>query len=250
MDEDRAGIRAAQDRAYELKALKSASPERQTTVLRKSDNAELLAQLNSTLLSLELKRSEMLTKYAPDYPLVREADAQIADARKALADARRKPVEEITTDRTPAEDRMETEMTKAETDRVALEGRVALMERALRESKAMASRIDRESAKQQDLARDVKTSEENYVLYLKKREEARISDLLDQKRIINVSIAEAATVPAFPARNWAWILALGFFAASGASVGAAYAADRLGSDVPNAGRTTPLSRSLGSEPPT
>lgn len=227
VDEDRAGIRAAQDRAYELKALKSASPERQTTVLRKSDNAELLAQLNSTLLSLELKRSEMLTKYAPDYPLVREADAQIADARKALADARRKPVEEITTDRTPAQDWMETEMTKAETDRVALEGRVALMERALRESKAMASRIDRESAKQQDLARDVKTSEENYVLYLKKREEARISDLLDQKRIINVSIAEAATVPAFPARNWAWILALGFFAASGASVGAAYAADRL-----------------------
>lgn len=227
LDQDRASIRAAQDRAYELKALKSASPERQTTVLRKSDNAELLAQLNGTLLSLELKRSEMLTKYAPNYPLVQEANAQIEDARKALAAAQQKPVEEVTTDRTPAQDWMATEMTKAETDRVALEGRAASIQQALRESKLIASRIDRESVVEADLIRDVKASEEDYLLYSKKREEARISDLLDQKRIVNVSVAETPTVPAFPERSWIWILAFGFFAAGGASAGAAYAADRL-----------------------
>ena len=53
-------------------------------------------------------------------------------------------------------------------------------------------------AQQDDLVRDVKTAEDNYLLYLRKREEARISDALDSKRIVNVSIAEAATVPALP----------------------------------------------------
>lgn len=227
LDQDRAGIRAAQRRADQLKAEQSASPQRQTTVIRSSPNAELLAQLNSTLLSLELKRREMLTKYAPEYPLVQETNAQIADAQKALANAQRIPVEQITTDRTPAQDWIATEMTKAETDRAGLEADAGSVQRELLEARTAAMKLNREGAAQQDLARDVKTAEANYLLYAGKREEARISDLLDQKRIVNVSIAEAATVPAFPMRNWPWILAFGFFGAGGAGIGAAYAADRL-----------------------
>jgi len=227
LDQDRAGIRAAQERVDELKTLQNASPERQTTLMKRTDNAQLLAALNSTLLSLELKRSEMLTKYAPDYPLVRETETQIADASRALAEAQKRPVEEITTDRTPAQDWIATEMTKAQTDRAALEAEAGSIERAIRGSQAAAMRIDRESGKQANLAREAKAAEENYTLYQRKREEARISELLDEKRIVNVSVAEAATAPAFPVRSWAWILALGFFGAGAASLGGAYAADRL-----------------------
>jgi uncharacterized protein involved in exopolysaccharide biosynthesis len=227
LEQDRASTLAAQDRIRELKAEQSAFPQRQTTVMRKSDNGELLAQLNSTLLSLELKQREMLAKYAPDYPLVVEVNAQVADARRALADAQRQPIEEITTDRTPAQDWMATEITKAETDRAAMIAQAASIEEDLRESREMALKLGRESAEQEDLARDVKTSEQNYVLYLGKQEEARISDLLDRKRIVNVSIAEKATVPAFPTRSWAWILTLGLFSASAVGAGAAYAADRF-----------------------
>jgi polysaccharide biosynthesis protein PslE len=229
LDEDRAGIRAARDRTDRLKQEQSASPQRQTTVIRTSGNAELVAQLSSTLLSLELKRREMLAKYAPDYPLVLETNAQIADARKALANAQQTPVEEVTTDRTPAQDWIATEMTRAEADRVGLEAEASSVSRDLLQLNANAMRINRESAEQGDLVRNVKTAEENYLLYVRKREEARISDLLDQKRIVNVSVAEAATVPAFPIRNWPWILAFGLFGAGAASIGAAYAADRLDS---------------------
>lgn len=227
LDQNRASIHAAEERATELKTAQAASPQRQTTIVRKSDNGELLAQLNSTLLSLELRRREMLTKYAADYPLVKETDAQIADAQRALASAMETPVNEVTTDRAPAQDWIATEMTKAQADQAALKAQDFSIERELRESRATAIRIDREGAQRQDLARDMKTSEDNYALYATKREEARISGLLDQQRIVNVNIAEAATVPAFPLRTWPWVLAFGFFGASAASVGAAYAADRL-----------------------
>jgi len=48
------------------------------------------------------------------------------------------------------------------------------------------------------LQRDKKEAEDNYQLYAKKREEARIADELDRQKITNVSIAEAATVPQLP----------------------------------------------------
>ena len=52
---------------------------------------------------------------------------------------------------------------------------------------------------QQDLVRKGKTAEENYLLYSHKQEEARISDALDQKRIVNVSIVEPPMAPPAPA---------------------------------------------------
>ena len=90
-----------------------------------------------------------------------------------------------------------------------------------------AQTLDAKGAKQDDLARNVKTAEDNYLLYLHKREEARISDALDSKRIVNVSIAEAATVPALPTLHLGWVLIGGFFAASTVSIGTAYAVDGM-----------------------
>jgi uncharacterized protein involved in exopolysaccharide biosynthesis len=54
---------------------------------------------------------------------------------------------------------------------------------------------------QQDLERAAKTQEENYLLYVHKREEARISDALDQRGILNVSLAEQPVVPVLPTKS-------------------------------------------------
>ena len=91
----------------------------------------------------------------------------------------------------------------------------------------IARSLDEKETQQADLVRNVKTSEDNYLLYMRKREEARISDALDSKRIVNVAIAEAATVPAFPTLHLGWVLIGGFFTAGIVSVGTAYGVDRL-----------------------
>ena len=54
---------------------------------------------------------------------------------------------------------------------------------------------------QQDLMRTTKAEEDNYLLYLHKREEARISDALDERRILNVAIVEPPVAPALPAHS-------------------------------------------------
>ena len=58
--------------------------------------------------------------------------------------------------------------------------------------------MEGESVVQQDLLRTAKANEENYLLYHRKREEARIADALDQRKIINAAVAEAPMVPLVP----------------------------------------------------
>jgi uncharacterized protein involved in exopolysaccharide biosynthesis len=53
----------------------------------------------------------------------------------------------------------------------------------------------------QDLLRMAKVAEENYLLYLRKQEEARISEALDREHIVNVAIAQPANTPLVPTQT-------------------------------------------------
>ena len=227
LQQAQAGSYAAKRRAAALASRAAAWPDRQITQVRKTDNAELLAQLEGTLLSLEFKRNEMLVKFAPEYPTVQAVEAEIADTRESIARAQKSPVQEITTDRPPAQDWMATELAKAETDQASLDAEATAATRAMAHYQEAAQELDRKGATQDDLARNIKTSEDSYLLYLRKREEARISDALDSKRIVNVSIAEEATIPALPTLHLGWMLIGGFFLAGVAGTGTAYVADRM-----------------------
>jgi len=62
------------------------------------------------------------------------------------------------------------------------------------------SRLESITGEYQDLTRRVKEAEDNYQLYEKKREEARIADELDQSKITNVSLAEAPVESHMPTK--------------------------------------------------
>jgi uncharacterized protein involved in exopolysaccharide biosynthesis len=79
-----------------------------------------------------------------------------------------------------------------------------------------------DSVDQQDLMRDAKAEEDNYLLYLRKREEARIGDSLDERRILNVAIVEPPAAPALPAHSVLLYFLLAFGLAMGFSVGVAF----------------------------
>ena len=80
---------------------------------------------------------------------------------------------------------------------------------------------------QDDLASSEKAAEENYLLYVKKREIARMGDALDQGGIVNVAIAEQPVVPALPVWSAAMVMLLGLGAGLTVGTGAAFAADYM-----------------------
>jgi tyrosine-protein kinase Etk/Wzc len=86
-----------------------------------------------------------------------------------------------------------------------------------------------------DLSRAQKEAEDNYLLYAKKTEEARITESLDQQKIANVAIAESPVEPHLPSKpNVGLNLALGGILALCASLGIAFAAEHFRNTVEQA----------------
>jgi len=80
---------------------------------------------------------------------------------------------------------------------------------------------------QQDLIRGVKADEDNYLLYRRKREEARIGDALDERRILNVAVVEPPAAPALPIHSMLFWFAFAIGLALPASIGTGIAAEYL-----------------------
>jgi uncharacterized protein involved in exopolysaccharide biosynthesis len=222
-----ASIEETQEQIRSLETQATALPPRMTTQRRTADNLQLMEQYKSTLLNLELKRTELLQKFEPTYRLVQEVDAQISQTQAAIETAEKsKPMEE-TTDRNPVYEWVDSELAKARSQLAADNARAESLSRAVRSYQEQASDLDRKGVLQAALLRDKNTEETNYLLYLHKQEEARISDELDRSRIINVAVAEAASVPAVPSRSNNLILLVGLLVGVVFSLSVAAAAEYL-----------------------
>ena len=227
LHETRAAIEETQRRILSLQTQLASLPARHTTQVRTADNPQLMERLKSTLLELELKRSELLTKFEPSYRPVQEVEQQITQTRDAIAAAEKAPLRDETTDTDPTYEALRAELAKANTDLAALRARETATAGMVRLYRAESERLDQQEVLQRDMLRTTKANEENYLLYLRKQEEARISDALDQQRISNVLIAEAASVPFKPQRHRLVFVLIGGVLAAMASVTLAFVMDRL-----------------------
>ena len=213
------------ERIRSIQAQLSAMQPRLTTEIRTAENPQLMQQLKSTLLNLELKKTELLTKFDPSYRLVKAIDKQILEARAAIAAAENKPPQDTTTDQNPTYMMLRDELAKAQADLSGLRAQAAAAGLAASEYRLAARELERQGIEQEDLQRTAKTDEQNYLLYLRKREEARINDALDQRGILNVALAERPVVPALPARSPVQTGGLAFLLALFVGFGAGFIAD-------------------------
>jgi uncharacterized protein involved in exopolysaccharide biosynthesis len=227
LQQTRAEIASTEERIRALEKQSDTTPQRLTTQARQTDDAYVLQGLKNTLMNLELKRTELLTKYQPTYALVQEVDKQIADTRASIVAENSTPVREETTDRNPTYGWINEELAKARADYSGLQARAAATQAIVSTYEAKTRELDQKGIVQQDLLRTMKTDEENYLMYQRKREEARMTNALDQTRILNVAIAEQPVAPTLRS-NPPWILLIaGGLLAFIVSLGAAFTLDFL-----------------------
>ncbi len=207
LENTRNSIAETEKRIGALESQSQSTPARLTTQMKKADNPQVLESLKASLQTLELKRTELLTKYQPTYPLVQEVDKELADTRAALAKEESSPVKEETTDQNPTYAWVSSELAKAKADLSGLKARETSLTATVNVYTAQARQLDQQGLLQGDLTRTEKADEENYLLYTKKKEEARIEDALDRTRLLNVSVAQPPLLPSLPTRS-PWIFAL------------------------------------------
>jgi uncharacterized protein involved in exopolysaccharide biosynthesis len=217
-----------EETSHRIDVLKSQLQEmkpRMTTVVRTLDNAQLLQQMKSTLLNLELKRTELLSKYEPSYRPVQELDQQIADTKSQIVAEEKRPLRDESSDQNPTYQSIQTDLIKAQAELSGLKARAAAAQSEASKYLSAAQSLDQSSMVQQDLKRAVKTQEENYLLYEHKREEARMNDALDQRGILNVAIAEPPTAPVLHNRSRLNLAFLTLLFAGTFSLASAFVAD-------------------------
>jgi uncharacterized protein involved in exopolysaccharide biosynthesis len=207
LETTRNSIAETEKRIAALEGQLQSTPARLTTQMKKSDNPQVLESLKASLQTLELKRTELLTKYQPTYPLVQEVDKELSDTRAALAKEESSPVKEETTDQNSTYEWVNSELAKAKADLSGLKAREISLTATVDVYTTQARQLDQQGLLQGDLTRTEKADEENYLLYMKKKEEARIEDALDRTRLLNVSVAQPPLLPSLPTRS-PWIFAL------------------------------------------
>jgi uncharacterized protein involved in exopolysaccharide biosynthesis len=185
-----------------------------------------MQNMKSKLLELELKHTELLAKFEPTYRPVQEVEEQIAQTRAAIVAAEKAPLRDETTDRDPTYEALRSELAKSKTELAATQARAAAVTPLIRTYRTESEQLDRKEILQHDMLRTAKADEENYMLYLRKAEEARISDALDRQRFSNVVVAEPATVPFTSQARWLLVVVFGGLFAGLVSVILAFVVDR------------------------
>jgi uncharacterized protein involved in exopolysaccharide biosynthesis len=224
-----AAIREAGNRIASLDQRLAETSERVVTTDR--NDSALLVQLKSTLVNLEMKRTEMLTKFQPGYAPVQQVEKQIALTRQAISEEKTSPVHSVTTDRNPIAQSLNEDLAKAQTELAGLHAKRMAASRIVDVYRKQAQSFLVKGLGQQDLLRVAKLAEDNYLLYTNKREEARIAEALDRRRMVKVSVAEGATVPYFPMLPVPLLILGAFAIASIFSVGSGLAANYLDSSL-------------------
>ncbi len=225
LETTRASIAESKRRIGDLEKQQQSTPSRLITQSKKGDNAQVMENLKSTLLTLENKRTELLTKYQPTYPLVLEVDKQLSDTRAALAKEEGSPVKEETTDQNPTYAWVNGELAKAKADLSGMEARESALTTIIGTYQGQSRNLEQQAILQGDLLRTKAEDESNYNLYTKKKEEARISDELDRTRMLNVSVVQPPLLPSIPTRSPFIFALVGVLLAAAVSLAVVFAVD-------------------------
>jgi uncharacterized protein involved in exopolysaccharide biosynthesis len=221
----RQAIAADKRRIENIRAQMAVTPSRSFTTEASLSANLLLDQLHSMLLASQLKRTQLLMKFDPSYPLVKEAEQEIAETKDAIAAAEQAKYISTSTDRDQTFEYLRQDLARTQADLASEEARGPELLTSIHDMELQLVNLDAKSVQQSALLRETKANEANYLLFLTKREQERASDALDDKRIANVAIAVPAEVPVLPARNPKSIMFAGFWGALFSAIGVGYLAE-------------------------
>ncbi len=201
------------------------TPQRATTQQASTPADKLLDDLGVNLLAAQTKRTQLALKFDPQYPLVLEADQEVAQAKAAIADAEKTKYVSQTTDRDPTYELLREDLAKTKADLAGQRAGETALEHGIQSLQSQMVDLDQKALTQQDLLREAKANEDSYLLYLSKREQERTSDALDETRIGNVAIAVPPAIPALPVYSTRFVLVVAFGVALFLGAAAAYTVD-------------------------
>jgi uncharacterized protein involved in exopolysaccharide biosynthesis len=183
-----------QQRVAESTRLVGEIPQRQPTQQRLSPNQGAIEQLQSMLIQLQNKRTELLNRYQPTDRLVTEIDKQIATTSNALNGMAQHRQSEETTDVSPAWQQLRTGQVQAFVEKQAIQSRIQSLQADLVKLHKQLDQIQPLFLKFNALQEQVEQARTNYETFSQKSDQSNIEDAMDEHKLVNIAVAENPTL--------------------------------------------------------
>ena len=156
---------------------------------------------HTQLQALQKRKATLQLSYQDDYPEIIEITYQIADIKRNMQEAnnKSKPQKTIDSDFNPLYKELRSRLSTAQVEKRTLNNRLKAFSLLLDEAYERRKRIANNKAELSELTRDYSVFQAQYEDMLAKKEQARISMVLDiQGQGVNFKLQEAATYPNAP----------------------------------------------------
>lgn len=173
-------------------------PSRQMTEVRTIPNDYSIERLNTMLAELENKRTTLLTKFTANDRLVQEVNRQIADTKAALQKAQQMTSQEHDTDVNPVWQSVTGSIIQNETQREALKAKHVALTRQIGDLQSHLAGVEGSTVAFNTLRQRVTDLENNYQLYVQKRDETQIADQMNANRLLNVAVVQSPSFSVTP----------------------------------------------------
>ena len=204
-----ADLAASQKQVNYIQQQMVSVPQRRTKESQVVQNMALQT-LKPQVLQLEAQRAELLSRYQPTSKKIRDIDAQLEVGRRILSREKETEVHQTTTDLNPTWAALDTTLAQTRYQIASLQANGQALIAQIADYRGRLDKLSSDGLIMSRLQRQVDNDKEAYVSYLRKGEEARAAEALNQTKILNVSIVAPASFPIKPdSPNMRFNLAIG-----------------------------------------
>jgi len=215
-------LSGAKARAASLEEQLKAQPRTVTEQSTSGIQDTAVAQMQQQLFELRIQEQRLLSKYLENAEPVQSIRKEISEAEAQL-----KNKKTTLTTRTEGLNAVRQQLLGTYLNEVAdiasLTARKAVLDEQLAKAQQELVAVLDKEVEIDRLEREIKVEQANYLKYTDKSEQARISQALDNERLSNLSVVQAATIPVKSIRPKKLLnIALGVFLAFFGSIGYAF----------------------------
>lgn len=192
-----AELAAAREQIGSIEKQLASTPEHVAKQSRVVQNLALQS-LKPQILQLEAERGELLSRYRPHSARIREIDAKLAAAQKIVTRENRSEVQETTTELNPTWLALDASLAQTRSQTASLVARELALRGQVEEGRAQLRALATDGLLVERTQREVDAHKEAYLSYLRKGEEARAAEALNQSKILNVSVVQPPSRPLEP----------------------------------------------------
>jgi polysaccharide biosynthesis protein PslE len=210
----------------------TATPKSVPTEEEVEHSPYVINTLQASLVGLELKEKDLLTKYTEQSRLVENVRDEIKIVQAKLIEQEARQYGRSRSGLNTTYQHLQEDLYRNKAELKAVKAKEESQDSQLAEYRGKLVQLNRIEVELKGLQRQVDVEQQNYKLYLTKFEESRISDAMDSEKIANVAQIQPAQAPLKPVSPKVLLnLILGVFLGAFGSLGLAFFMEYLDDSI-------------------